>query len=98
MYSEKYKIYQPYTLKLKRTNSLERKKLLRKMKVDYPLIALVLPLACLIVIIIQMFVCFKYTFQNDQVKIEPCMNGIVLVQINNKLNELESKVDKVIII
>jgi hypothetical protein len=68
------------------------------MKINYPLIALVLPFTSLIVIILQMFICFKYSFQNDQVKIEPCKDRIVLVQINNRLNELEAKVDKVIII
>ncbi|GBB92985.1 hypothetical protein RclHR1_20960002 [Rhizophagus clarus] len=61
------------------------------MKIDNSLIALVLPLASLIVITVHMLVCFKYSLQNEQVKIEPCKSD---VQMNNRLNELEAKVDK----
>ena len=68
------------------------------MKINYPLIALILPLASLIIITIHMFICFEYSLQNNQVKIELCKDRIVLIQINNKLNELEAKVNKVIII
>jgi hypothetical protein len=82
----------------KRTNLLEQKKLFGRMQINYTLIAFILPIVLIVTNSIHTFFCLKYSFQNDPIKIESYKNGIVLLQIINRLKELEAKVDKVIII